>query len=177
MFFLIDIGHSKNSPGAVNKKHNTSEFLFNEALAKDVLADSHALDVKVELFYRSTYDALPREINARNPDVVLSLHCNAFDTKARGCETLYYHSSSKSKGIAQICQNNLVKALQAVDRGIKPKHADDRGGYQLRYVKAPIVIMEPFFIDNDMELENAYKNLDLLTYAILNSIDEISRQS
>jgi N-acetylmuramoyl-L-alanine amidase len=45
----------------------------------------------------------------------------------------------------------------------------------LRYTKAPCVISEPFFIDNDSDLSRAREDLDEFAAAYATAIDEISQ--
>jgi len=146
------VGHTAARSGARNAVYNISEFQWNDRLVH-LLADSlhdpiEEPTLETEIIYRATYNQLPNDVNAVNPDFVVSFHCNAYNQQASGTETLYYHSSTKGKAIAQIFQDNIVSVLRLPDRGIKPKGAEDRGGYLLRYTKAPAVLLEPFFIDN-----------------------------
>ena len=154
MRVAVIVGHQENSPGAVNENYQVSEFEFTQRLAHDIkhsFAEFNLVDEIVIVYRETNYKNLPYQINRLNPDLIVSLHCNAYDTHASGCEMLYYHSSEKSKEIARIFQNHLVQRLENKDRGIKPKHSEDRGGYLLRYTLAPCIITEPFFIDNDDE--------------------------
>lgn len=76
--------------------------------------------------------------------------------------------------MAAILLNALVSELRLPDRGIKPKTSEDRGGYLLRYTKAPAVISEPFFIDNDQDLSVARSDLEGLARAYASAIDEMT---
>ena len=76
--------------------------------------------------------------------------------------------------IAEILKNALVENLKLPDRVIKPKTSEDRGGYLLRYTKAPCVIAEPFFIDNDDDLARAQEDLEGLAEAYAGAINAIS---
>ena len=166
------IGHKKRSPGAVNENFGISEFDFNEDLAFRIEKKVNAVDV--QRVYRRTYQELPDDINALNPDFIISLHCNAFNTRASGTEVLYYHRSEKGKMMAEILLKHLVEHLKLPNRGLKPKTAEDRGGYLLRYTKAPCVIAEPFFIDNDEDLSRALEDKDGLAEAYAQAIEEIA---
>jgi len=165
MKVAIVIGHNERSVGAVNKNYDVKEFEFNRALAHDIehnfgdLFNFHEDEIIV-VYRETTYQDLPIQINELNPDLIVSLHCNAFDTHASGCEMLYYHKSEKGKEIARIFQNHLVQRLENNDRGIKAKSSEDRGGYLLRYTQAPCIICEPFFLDNDEELLRAKECFD-----------------
>ncbi len=166
MICLI-VGHKESSPGAVNVNAKISEYEFNKKLAIDIKDGS---DLDITIVYRDTYRDLPGKVNQLDPEFSVSLHCNAFNRKAWGAEMLYYHSSKKSKAIAEALQFMVVEALGTLDRGIKPKHSEDRGGYLLRYTKAPCVIAETFFIDNDDELNNANELYNELVNAYIDGI-------
>ena len=166
------IGHMPNSPGAVNQTAGLTEFAFNDQLATDIISQVNG--VEVERVYRDTYRGLPAKINALNADFIISMHCNAFNKQASGSEVLYYHSSTRSKAVADILQKKFVTALGIKDRGIKSKTSEDRGGYLLRYTNAPCVITEPFFIDNDDELNIVNQNRDALVQAYASSIIDIA---
>lgn len=166
------IGHKKSSVGASNEASGIDEFTYNDALAQEI--EQQIEDVEVQRIYRRTYDILPDDINLYNPDFIISLHCNAFNSEASGTETLYYHKSSRSREIAQILNANIVSALGLKDRGVKPKSVEDRGGYLLKYTHAPCVIAEPFFIDNEDDFTTANVNRKMLVEAYAKSIKEIA---
>lgn len=166
------IGHKKTSPGASNKSSGVTEFVFNDKLAQDI--ELEVSGVEIQRIYRRTYNSLPGDINELNPDFIVSLHCNAFDGTASGTEVLYYHRSSKGKLMAEILDEQLVNALGLKDRGIKPKTAEDRGGYLLQNTIAPCIIAEPFFIDNNKDLKTAVDKRDLLISAYAKGIEAIA---
>jgi len=165
------IGHKKASPGAINKKTGITEFEFNDDLA--IKIEKKVENVDIQRVYRRIYKELPHDINELNPDFIISLHCNAFNEKASGTEVLYYHRSEKGKKMAEILLKHLVEHLKLPNRGIKPKTAEDRGGYLLRYTKAPCIIAEPFFIDNDDDLARAQEDINGLAEAYAKAIEEI----
>lgn len=167
------IGHKPGSGGAVNFSAGVSEFEFNELLAHKIKTDN----VIINIVYRETYAELPAKINMLHPDFIISLHCNAFDCTVSGTETLYYHKSKTGRNIAQIVQDEMVKCLGLIDRGIIPRTAEDRGGYLLRYTKAPCVIAEPFFIDNNADFTTASGKIDLLAAAYAAAIEQIAERN
>ena len=168
------IGHKKKSPGAANVDAKLAEFNFNEELARRI--ETMTVNAEIQRVYRRTYKSLPDDINELGPDFIVSLHCNAFNRKASGTEVLYHHKSRKGERLAGILLRHLVDHLKLPNRGIKPRTAEDRGGYLLRYTKAPCVIGEPFFIDNDDDLAKAQGDLDGLAAAYANAIDEFSAE-
>lgn len=165
------IGHKKLSPGAMNKAQGLTEFDFNDDLAKRI--EGYVNEAVIQRVYRRTWGELPADINTVDPGFIVSLHCNAFNTEASGTEVLYYHRSQNGKKIAEILHHRLVEYLKLKDRGIKPKTAEDRGGYLLCYTKAPCIIAEPFFIDNDSDLARAQTDVDGLAKAYAKAIDEM----
>ncbi len=167
------IGHKKSSPGAVNPRTGLSEFIFNDDLSRRIEEKVHG--VEVQRVYRRTYQELPKDINALNPDFIVSLHCNAFNGQASGTEVLYYHRSQKGRAIGEVLLRHLVDHLGLPNRGLKPCTAEDRGGYLLRYTKAPCVIAEPFFIDNDQDLARAQEDLNGLALAYAKAIEEMAQ--
>jgi len=172
------IGHKKNSPGAGNQNAGISEFTFNDQLAHAIEKEVDKISqssIEVQRIYRRTYSTLPSDINEYQPDFIISLHCNAYNRTASGTEVLYYHRSSKGKELANILQQQLLSALQLKDRGIKSRTTEDRGGYLLKNTNAPCLISEPFFIDNDQDLEIVNRNYEKLIAAYAKAISNMAK--
>lgn len=146
------VGHSQRKQGAYNKKFDTTEFSVNKKLAIKVAEKLALYGIKPELVYRTgRYKDLPGQVNVTGVDIAVSFHANAFNTKASGYETLYYHKSSKSRMLANAVQGEFTKEIGDVspNRGIKPKQSGDRGALILKETSMPCVLVEPFFIDNN----------------------------
>ena len=167
------VGHSSRSQGAENESKKVTEFMFNAELANNIQYRLKAAGIEIDIVFRDKYRDLPSKINAKKPDFIISLHCNAFNQQASGTEVLYYHKSKPGHMIARVLHENLVDALELNNRGIKPKTSEDRGGYLLRYTHAPCVIAEPFFIDNNHDLDQAKVNYEWLVKAYADSILQI----
>ena len=161
------IGHKEKSQGAINQGTGVSEFLYNEQVAARIDAKMIGSGVLLDVVYRGEMSRLPDQINNLRPDWVVSLHCNAFNTKAGGTEVLYYHKSRKGKWLAVQFQEALLECFSLKDRGIKPKTSEDRGGYLLKYTNAPCVILEPFFIDNNTEYDLGMEKMEDYANAIV----------
>lgn len=168
MKVALVVGHRKGSPGAVNKSTGISEFSFNKDLAEFIKAAVQFADV--EVVYRDSYQGLPGKVNELKPDFIISFHCNAFNTRASGTETLYHHNSVEGKRLAELLQGRIVACLGLPDREIKPRGVEDRGGYLLKNTNAPCVIVEPFFIDNNADFERVNRSMDELALAFIESI-------
>jgi N-acetylmuramoyl-L-alanine amidase len=152
MRVALVIGHNKHNVGACNDSFEVCEYEFNKHLSyliENYLEENYS-DITVDrVFRKTTYYNLPNEINELEPDIIVSLHCNAFNNEVSGTETLYHYSSEKGKKLAYELQKGIVDVLELPDRGIKPTNFNDRGGFLLSKTKAVCVIIEPFFIDND----------------------------
>jgi N-acetylmuramoyl-L-alanine amidase len=175
----VVIGHTAASPGARNPTTGTTEFQFNEALAWDIqkaVAGVGSSPPTVTVLYRVSLRGLPMAIDAQNPDFIVSLHCNAFNAKASGTEMLYYHKSPQGLILAGRLQNRIVPVLDLKNRGLKPQTSEDRGGYLLRYTRAPCVIAEPFFIDNTGDLYRAQGRYSSLVGAYAGAIEEYAQR-
>ncbi len=155
----IVVGHSETSQGAINPRTGVTEFEFNKTLAELLECDfkeiySTTTNYIPTIVYRKlSYAQLPTAVNLTGADICISLHANAFNGGVEGCETLYYHSSEKGRLLAALVQGEVNSVLGNPNRGMKPKHSEDRGGYLLNQTSMPCIITEPFFIDNDNDYE------------------------
>lgn len=166
MKLVINIGHGGKDPGAVNKELGVTENQFNRQLG---VAIKQLWPYYVRLIEQddSGLNQLVRDINTMEPDLVVSLHCNAAEAKtATGTETLYWHTSTKGKRLAECAQARMVKALGLADRGIKPR--DNLA--ILRGTKCPAIIVEPFFISNGADYKKV--DIDALAKAILMGVSD-----
>lgn len=177
MKVALVIGHKPSSPGACNEDYNICEFAFNDGMVHHVkkkLDEISGWDPII--IYRRTYKELPDDINKLNPDFIVSFHCNAFNKEASGSEVLYYYKSSKGKQVAEIMLEHIVDVLGLPNRGIKGRDTEDRGGTLLRYTKAPCVILEPFFIDNNSDFKKANDLYGDFVDAVVNGIKEVKEK-
>jgi N-acetylmuramoyl-L-alanine amidase len=167
--YALVIGHSERDQGAVNPQNGMTEFKFNEKLAKHIYSKTNK---NCAIVYRNSYYSLPNEINRLDPKIIISLHCNAFNTKATGTEALYYYKSRIGWGLATQFAIEISSNLGLVNRGAKPRRKSDRGGYLLYRTNAPCVIVEPFFIDNTNDYKLAQEKYNELVQAYVNVIND-----
>lgn len=164
------IGHSESSQGCVNKTHRVTEYQFNCDLVRLVQDELCKLGFNPIVFFRKNgLEELVKEINKVEPSIVISFHCNAFNTFVSGSEVLYYSTSSKGKRLASLLLECIVDTLALRNRGLLPR-VEGRGSYIIKNVKAPAALIEPFFLDNDSDYKIALEKLDELATAIANSI-------
>ena len=82
------------------------------------------------------------EANKWGADVLVSIHCNAFNGKARGYEDFIYTHTKKSEPLQKAIHKEVSK-LFSVNRGKKKANF-----HMLRESKAVAVLTENGFIDN-----------------------------
>lgn len=173
----ISIGHSSKDKGAVSKCRQHNEYDFNCILAQLIKDELIKKGFEVVITNRLTHgggtgmSADVKAINATNADLSVELHCNAFNGEASGCETLHWYRSKNGKKLAQCIQSEMVAALGNNDRGLKSINSKGRGATVLKETSMPMVITEPFFIDNPKEFDNAVNKIDKLAKSIANGIE------
>lgn len=163
----IDFGHGtgqdRGAVGFLNEEITVREFgpLIIEGLKKrgiivyDVTPKQPRLTLAQSLAYRVNM------ANNYKVDLFVSLHLNAFNSKAHGCEVEYTSASGK-RYADKICRE--ITKLGLENRGAKVRE----NLYVLKYTKMPAILIESFFCDNknDCSLYNKQK----LAAAIINGI-------
>ncbi|MEG0025176.1 MAG: N-acetylmuramoyl-L-alanine amidase [Akkermansia sp.] len=179
MKICLDIGHCASSPGAQNDGTGITEFDFWKPRAVYIKTALAQMRHQVVIVNRQTdgggvgMSACVKACNATKADVIVALHANAYNGTATGSEVIYWHSSSKASRLAACIQRRIVGVLELPNRGVKPIFEEaERGAAQLRKTIAPCVIVEPFFIDHDDDLERACHRSVNLCKAIAEGIDD-----
>lgn len=81
--------------------------------------------------------------NAWGADLFISIHTNAGG--GRGTECYVYSKSSEAFKVAERIQNEITSRIKTVSRGVK----EGKNLYVLKNTKAPAVLVETAFIDNE----------------------------
>jgi len=118
---LYDTGNVWTDP-ATKKELNESDIVMEWANCLRGILQSMGYGV-----VRSRKDALDpaplkdrvKTAKAYKCDVFVSLHCNAFNGKAKGSETFF--RGERNRGFAKACNDAVVKSLGTLNRGIKPE--------------------------------------------------------
>ena len=144
---VLDPGHGGNDPGA--ERDGIYEKEINLDVARRVAKYLSKAGIKVVMTRNSdkTVSLHDRSTlsNREKPDAFLSIHVNAsVNSKIRGIETHWY--TPRSKGLAQVVQNNMMSKINTPDRGIKKSRF-----YVIRHTKAPSVLVEIGFMSNNRE--------------------------
>lgn len=160
---VLAVGHSRpNDKGAVSWDETHTEWAYNRTLAHFINLYLHE-DIDVTIIdkyhgdsYTESMANLKLGVDPLGADLVVELHFNAFsDPKANGYEALYWHTSQHGKQAAEAFIESMDSAFpNNTNRGTKAiKENNERGARFLRMLKAPCVILEPFFGTNKREWE------------------------
>src|SRR5690606_9768909 len=152
MKVAICIGHNSKNKGAFSLYLNQTEFDYNTRIANIVKQQLP----NVELFnrynawgYTKEIENLAARVNRKDFDLVVELHFNAAVPSAEGYEALYYHKSTKGNKYAESFCEAIGNEYGGINRGTKPLSQDtDRGFLFVQKMKAPAIILEPFFGSN-----------------------------
>ena len=190
---LVDIGHGGTKTvngktvrdyGAENAITKMNEFTWNKDFVENyLLSELQKAGIKYQIVLRDVgITKLINDLNkaAGKDDIILSFHLNSGVATATGTETLYWHTSTKGKKLAGLVQENLVKVLGLVNRGIKIRRkpinkADElnqRGWTMFKETSVPYVMLESFFISNDKDLKIGTERKTELAKAVVSAIKE-----
>lgn len=167
MRVALVVGHTAKSQGASNP-NGVTEWAFNVVLATAIrmaLGDSYDCRVfhRPTGAYKTAMAKLCKEINTWGPAIVVSLHANASPEGAHfdGAEALHYPGSAKGEAFATRLSRDVAGAIGVRDRGARAQSVSWAGEplYIMQSTKAPAVILETHFIDNDSDHNLAMEGL------------------
>src|SRR6056297_2979286 len=167
---VIDAGQGGFDPGAVSK-HDVQEKVVNLQIVQKLANILRSQGFKVLLTREDdSFVSLNKRVeiaNEKGARIFISIHNNS-STKntSEGTETFIApNKSGDSLLLAQKIQEELIRELCLVDRGVKKEHL-----YVIKYTKMPAVLIEVAFLSNPTE-EKLLKNKEFIT----NSAIAISR--
>lgn len=169
----IIIGHSTKDPGATDSRNGITEFLYANVVAYHMLDILGAEEINI-LYRNGSYSELPNHINKHKSNLNICLHLNAANKEAEGGEIIS-SGSENSMLFAEIMLPKMCEVFGVKSRGIKIRRKG-RGSNVLMNTKAPTVILEPFFIDNDNDLELDENKVRKYALAICEAIEEYNEK-
>jgi N-acetylmuramoyl-L-alanine amidase len=158
MRLAIVVGHSFDKPGALGiYPLSLREYNWNLDLSNVVYRYAREAGLNARVFLRNnrnlekTYADVNEWCNGENA-VCVELHFNALDGKCRGTETLWDDDPADGIEFAREVHEEICYVLGRkgkLDRGLrKIAKPEERGYLNLKLMKAPGCILEPFFGDN-----------------------------
>ncbi|WP_270607506.1 N-acetylmuramoyl-L-alanine amidase [Bacillus mobilis] len=142
-------GHTEFVQGANwgNRKEHIMDRLVKDAVATKLRALGHTVyddTDEVGKTQAQNLSNIVRKCNSHDVDLVISFHLNAYDGKAKGVEVCYYDQQALAAKVSA----QLSKDIGWSNRGAKER----KELYVLVNTKAPAILIELGFIDNDADM-------------------------
>ncbi|WP_371366326.1 N-acetylmuramoyl-L-alanine amidase LytC [Sporomusa rhizae] len=180
---FINPGHAPNGkpdPGASNPNTGLRECDVALAVGNMVAEYLQNVGYEVQVLQSNSLSEICDAANSWPADLFISIHCNAFNTAAKGTETCVFSSfgarleyaSPCSKKLGEYIQSQIVKSLGTVDRGLKPRTPGVNGLYVLTNTDMPAVLSELAFIDNDEDAALLTNHQDDFAAAIARGVTD-----
>ena len=149
MKIFINPGHGGEDPGACGNGLKERDVVLK--IGRRVADYLRKVNYDVKL---AQIDGLQEICDASNnwgANLFVSIHCNSFNSRAKGTETFYYQFSAAGKKLADCIQRQIVSSLGTVDRGLKTKLSSGYDVTVTKYTDCPAVLVETAFIDNETD--------------------------
>ena len=142
MKIVVNGGHEPNvDSGAVGSRSTEAD--ITQKLMLLVSAYLEKAGCEVMAVQTADLAEICNVTNKWGADILVSIHCNAFNQKAKGTETFAYYGSREGDALAHHIQSQIVTSLATTNRGVK-----EAGFYVLKHTDAPAALVEIAFIDN-----------------------------
>ncbi len=110
---------------------------FSVKMSREKITDVVASGLSASLSGRA------QAANDWGADIFISIHCNAANTKAYGCETYCVSTAGSAGKLARFVQNHMPDETERYDRGVKTANFA-----VLTRTSMPAILVETAFIDN-----------------------------
>ena len=166
MKIVVNGGHEPNvDSGAVGSRSTEAE--VTQKLMLLVSAYLEKAGCKVMAVQTADLAEICNVTNRWGADILVSIHCNAFNQKAKGTETFAYHGSREGDALAHHIQSQIVTSLATTNRGVK-----EAGFYVLKHTKCTAVLVETAFIDNKGDEQLLLDKTDEFARAIARGVTD-----
>lgn len=166
MKIVINGGHMPSvDPGAVGSRVTEAE--ITQKLMLLVAAYLEKAGCEVMAVQTADLAEICDVTNRWGADILVSIHCNAFNQKAKGTETFAYHGSREGDALAHHIQSQIVTSLATLNRGVK-----EAGFYVLKHTKCTAALVECAFIDNKGDEQLLIDRMDDFARAIARGVTD-----
>ena len=146
-------GHNNIVQGANNggRKEHIMDRLVKDAVAVKLRALGHTVYDDTDetgSTQAQNLSNIVRNCNSHDVDLVISFHLNAYDGKANGVEVCYYDQQALAAKVSA----QLSKDIGWANRGAKERRYGNERLYVLAETKAPAILIELGFIDNESDM-------------------------
>lgn len=166
MKIVVNGGHEPNvDSGAVGSRSTEAE--VTQKLMLLVAAYLEKAGCEVMAVQTADLAEICNVTNRWGADILVSIHCNAFNQKAKGTETFAYYGSREGDALAHHIQSQIVTSLATTNRGVK-----EAGFYVLKHTKCTAVLVETAFIDNKGDEQLLIDKTDEFARAIARGVTD-----
>lgn len=166
MKIFLNAGHGGTDPGACSKS-GTKEADITKKVVEILEARLKLNGYPVQTYQqKNSYLEISKRENTSGATCFISIHCNSLNAQSKGVEVLYCNGSTKGRELAEIAQEELVKATGLYNRGIKARS----DLHVLKRTKAPAILVELAFISNPAEEKLLVENPKMFADAIWEAI-------
>lgn len=166
MKIVVNGGHEPNvDSGAVGSRSTEAE--VTQKLMLLVSAYLEKAGCEVMAVQTADLAEICNVTNKWGADILVSIHCNAFNQKAKGTETFAYYGSREGDSLAHHIQSQIVTSLATTNRGVK-----EAGFYVLKHTKCTAVLVETAFIDNKGDEQLLLDKTDEFARAIARGVTD-----
>ncbi|MGQ8823198.1 N-acetylmuramoyl-L-alanine amidase [Bacillus sp. NA_146.1] len=146
-------GHNNIVQGANygGRKEHIMDRLVKDAVAAKLRALGHTVYDDTDetgSTQAQNLSNIVRNCNSHDVDLVISFHLNAYDGKANGVEVCYYDQQALAAKVSA----QLSKDIGWANRGAKERRYGNERLYVLAETKAPAILIELGFIDNESDM-------------------------
>jgi len=162
----VAVGHYSKKQGVKSQRLGISEWQINSLLAKKIERLSGGYGLTIHVISDLNLIRKVRQINDRDFDICIDLHCNAAPTVAAGHEILCYHTSRPAEVLAHFINDSMrvnhARKVKIIDGGA--------GSFFLSKTKPVAVLIESCFADEETDFYLFASNLEQCARDILNGI-------
>lgn len=171
MKVFLNPGHDRElDSGAVNPIHGLREadvvWDITESITNCIRERLESAGVETYTLQSDSLGYVTSEANAWEADYFISIHCNAFNSIAKGTEVEIYSYSSSGKPLADAVQASLVSTMGTIDRGVRERP----GLHVLKATDMPAILIELAFIDNEEDYQLLVNRQGDFAAAVANGI-------
>lgn len=149
---FINPGHAPNGDpdcGAYNQNTGLRESDVVANIGSLVAKYLNAVGIETKLLQSDSLEDICAQANGWPADLFVSIHCNsAANDEANGVEVWACNGSNGAASLAQCIDDQIVKSVNTLDRGLKIATPHVNGLYVLSNTDMPAVLVETAFISN-----------------------------
>lgn len=171
----VVVGHEKDAPGArMCEPYRYYEYPFNTEVAHMMAEYGESKGLDVEIFLRDDIgiSGAYRATRAAKCDVVIELHFNAADGRARGSEVLC-STEAQDKALAMLLEKAMCRVFERTgsgDRGLQLRDSGRGAESCTSFPGKANALVEPAFGDNPSDAKMLVERREQYAHALVDAV-------